>query len=325
MSIEVINQSNNVMSGTANFTAYQEVFHHLTKKIDTLHSSSDKNLIIDFLAIESLHNRIIQVCQTYNVSASNLNISIYHNDKYTEELTDFVKFSTYNQHQTKHVIRITLNYSFLLVSPDGKSYPYKLELQFVSRIAAKEELSRNNKFFTNTNLISLLVSDVAEVKVEYVDYIKGRMFINVFDEWIENLPVSKENKIIKFIEVNSSVLQFIIKNVFFLVFTYSLYRYLTITSISNNNELSSLLFASIVGSGFFVIGTTFCIKNVFNSISHYDEMSYIKINKADELLIAKIKRRQNRIIWKSIAKTIVAVICGVIVTNLDNVLLQIFK
>lgn len=181
---------------------YQHIYHQITGRTEQIKKTCDDNLMIGIQEIEQLHHKITQLCDVHRIVAKNETVSVFHGQDRKEQFTSFERFLAYNSNSASPTINIVLKYNFAIVVAGLKNpQEYVVTIRLASRVALIKKLKEDAPPFIPGHFFSAMAGDVAEIKVEYADYVVARGFVEAFDEWVKGCDTDSEPKTINFLEI----------------------------------------------------------------------------------------------------------------------------
>src|SRR5690606_4253036 len=100
--------------------------------------------------------------------------------------TSFERFRAYNSNTASPTVSIVLRYNFSII-PAGIERPqeYVVSIRLTSRVAMLQQIEKEAPPFVRGHLVGIVALNIAEVTVDYADYVIARGFIEAFDEWVK--------------------------------------------------------------------------------------------------------------------------------------------
>lgn len=297
---------------------YQAIYHQITGRTEKVSKSYDDNLLIDFEGIEKLHNKILQIKDVHQILASNEVISIFYDNERKEDFTSFERFRKYNSTTTKPTINLILKYNFsILLSGVSSPQEYIVTVKLTSRLAAMETLSKKTPNFISRGLLAFFSSNVAEIHVEYADYVVARTFTESFDEWISGCNSIPKNNFLIFFQTYSHYIPKIVKLIIALICIYS---YLIVTNLLPDTFTRDWgrLFILSFTSFYIIIQLSFLFgRKIEIYIDSLYQDSYLDLNKGDKRLINNSRIKRNKIFRNIFYQIVLTVILGIISSKLS--------
>jgi hypothetical protein len=304
---------------------YQDIYNQITGKSEESAKKYKDPILLCKSDIEELHYKIEQLFDVHEIVAKNALFVIHYDQKRKDQFSSFEKFQNFSKQSTESVKGVIINYNFSLRLP-GITRPqeYSVRIRFQSRLAMLKELREDAPTFMHGPLINMLTSETAEIRVEYVDYVVARGFLEVFREWIAGVEKCDEVKFIKKIQAYSHFLPPIGKMIIALLYGYFIYNSID-TVFEKAVDLAIFAkFSSVAAVSFYL---SIILSNVFfkameRSIDSYSGISWIKLTKGDDNLIKAESKKQKRnagiFILNSIFTIVLGVLSGQISTFLQN-------
>ncbi|WP_116644984.1 hypothetical protein [Salinivibrio sp. HTSP] len=310
-------------SPTIPIKVYQDIYHQITGRTEKIKKTSDENLLIGMQEIEQLHHKIIQLCDVHKIVARNETVSIFHDQDRSEQFTSFERFLAYNSNSASPTINLVLKYNFAIVVAGRKNpQEYVVTIKLASRVALIKKLKEDAPPFVPSHFFSAMAGDVAEVKVEYADYVVARGFVEAFEEWVKGCETDVEPKPIKVLKRYS----FLFPKAFGpLVAASTLFYtlgYIEESQISALDAVYVTKLFSIVLVGLYILVTfaVFAGKLIESSIDRYMPTSYLNLNRGDSKLINGFKGGK-KIRWAEfVSGSILTIILGIASSKLATLI-----
>jgi hypothetical protein len=325
---EVIEHSNNGntsvievddVSPQISLKIYQDIYHQITGRTEQIRQKYSNNLLLDFSEIEQLHFKIMQLCDIHTVIASNEVVSVFHEKERKEQFTSFERFKAYNSNATRPTASVVLRYNFSIILSDmAKPQEYIVTMKLTSRVVLLNKIETDMPAFMRGRIFGFASGSVAEISVEYADYVVARSFLESFDEWVQGCKETPKNKIVDFIQRKSHFLPKSLQVILAVMLIF-----FCLTSIPEFFQKGSVpevwaRFAIIFGGGFYLLMTLShgAGKIMEHAIDNIYQLSYLKLNKGDEKLIDEFSSTNKRSIRKFICGCIVTIGLGIISSKL---------
>lgn len=306
-------QSGDSYGGLANPGAV-DVFYKLYEKVNETNKEIskiyDENLLIEFSDIHELHYKIIQSINVFKPKTISVKICIEQFEGESHIFNDFDSFKKNNTTSPCATQEVYMQYKFLLLDEGLSKYEtYGVNCRLSSKLATIEQVKKNAPSIVY-EMISSMQQNVAGINIEYVDYVKARVFIAAFDEWVKGCKESHKSSFINFMKKNSKWIVFLGK-----VFTLLVLGLFTVNSIPDEYN-DTLFYVKVL---ILYITVFYCIKmvshSIFNQIKRFFEtyiyISYVKINKGDEKLIENFNHEKINNIRRLILNVVGAILIGV--------------
>ena len=171
--------------------AYQAIYHHLTRKTESISKVYSGAYIIEKSDIEQLQARLDQVITQYRVHNKRCEITATFDDWGSESFSSIERFSLQNLGIIPCATRlISIEFDFLVMLPteipecEEIAQRYKLAIkinqkddEMVDAVAHLPARRRRRYEF----------EDDATLHIEYADFTVGRVLQTVFEDWIGSL------------------------------------------------------------------------------------------------------------------------------------------
>ena len=179
---------------------YQDIYHQVTGRTEEIRKRYTDNILVDFSELEQLHIKITQLCDVHNIVASNETISVFHTKERKEQFTSFERFRAYNANATSPSVNVVLKYNFSVI-PSGLERPqeYVVTIRLTSRVAAMKQMEDEAPEFMRGRFFGFMAGNIAEVTIQYADYVVARGFLEAFDEWIGGCKATPKSRTIQFL------------------------------------------------------------------------------------------------------------------------------
>lgn len=301
--------------GTAvSLKVYQDIYNQITGKSEESSKKYNDPILLCKSDIEELHYKIEQLFDVHKIIAKNVLFVIHYEQKRKDQFSSFEKFQSFSQQSTESVKGVVINYNFSLRLP-GTSRPqeYSVRIRFQSRLAMLKELREDAPSFMHGPLINMLTSETAEIRVEYVDYVVARGFLEAFREWINGVEKCNENKLVKHVQAYSHFLPPIGKVSIALLYGYFIYSSIDVVFANTVDLAIFAKFSSVAAVSFYlsIILSNVLFSSMERSIDSYSGISWIKLTKGDENLIKAESGKQKKNIAIFVLNSVLTVILGV--------------
>jgi hypothetical protein len=195
---------------------------------------------------------------------------------------------------------VLLKYESLILLPNlVKPQTYSISVRVVSRLALERRMRESMSFaFSLPRFIRLMGRNTGSVEITYTDYSVARNFLGlgVIDDWFKTIPRSIEKKFLKFLQTYSYWIPRIGRVATVIIVTLIVLNILPhfITAA----EINLLRFSEFFlwsGLGVFVAYALAGWSGFYAevAIDGCSELSFIKLNRGDEIEIAK-SQKDNR-------------------------------
>jgi len=289
-----------VVVGGAQITLQQlqQIYTELTGKSESISKYYDEPVRLTLDDIEQLHHRLLQTWEQYQIVSSSHSFTVYYMRNTKDQFNTFERLKFQIASGSEPVESVFLRYEFLVLLPNlTKPQTYSISLRVVSRLALEKRMREGmSSPFCLPRFIRLMGRNTGSVEIAYADYSVARNFLSVIDDWFKTIPHSAENKFMKFLQTYSYWIPRVGRFATVIAVT------LIIMGISPRfigaGESNLLMFGQFFlwsALGIFV-AYTFAGWSTFYAemaIDSWSEVSYIKLNRGDELEISK-SQRDNR-------------------------------
>ena len=267
---------------------YQDIYHQITGRTEQIQRRYKDSTLIEFGDIEQLYYKINQLCDVHHVVVSNEIITVFHEKDRKEQFTSFERFKLYNTNSASHCRTVVLKFNFS-IAPAGirKPQEYVVTAKLTSRVGLMKQFDEDDiPSFMRGHFVES--APTAEITVDYADYVVARGFMEAFDEWIKGVKKSSTSKLLLFIRSQSHYIPEAVR-----IFGAIVVAMFALTSVddffaSEPNQDWARFFV-VYGGGAFIIISLLGIAGsaIERAIDGFPTLSYIHLNKGDELLISE--------------------------------------
>ena len=302
---------------------YQDIYHQITGKTEEIRKTYKDSICLEYSDIQQLHTKITQLLDVYNVVALNESITIYYEKERKEQFSSFEKFGAFNASGTSPVSNVVIKYNISIIPANLKRpQEYSLTIRLSSRVSQLREIREDAPSFMPPQIIATLISETVEIRVEYADYVIARGFIESFDEWMKGCNKTPENPYIKWSQKYSHFIPPLGKIIILLLYGFYIYSAIdpilgkeaTLIVFAKYLVLSAIIFSLAINIG------NVAFKLIERTIDTYSEISWIKLNKGDEVAINECSTSQLKNISLLIASTLGAIAIGVISSQISGLI-----
>jgi hypothetical protein len=276
----------------------QQIYAELTGKSESISKYYSEPIQLTLNDVEQIHHCLIQTWEQYQLVSSNTSFTVYYLRNTKDQFNTFDRLKLQIGAGSEPVESILLKYEFLIILPNlVKPQTYTVSIRVVSRLALERRIREGmSPPFTLSRFIRLMGENTASVEITYVDYAVARNFLSVIDDWFKTIPRSKENKTMRFLQSYSHWIPRIGRFVTAIIVTLMVMSILP--HFITQSETSLLLLAKFLlwsALGTYVAYTLAGWSTFFAemAIDSWSEVSYIKLNRGDEIEIAK-NQKENR-------------------------------
>lgn len=302
---------------------YQDIYHQITGQTEEIRKRYKDSIKIETEDISQLHTKIAQVLDVHNVVAGSEIFSIFFEKDRKETFTSHEKFKSFCCNSSSAINNIIIRFEASIIPAKlKKPQQYAITIRLSNRISQLKEMKEEAPPFMQGQLAAMMVSETAEIKVEYADYVIARGFIEAFDEWIDGCPKHRTNKTLKKVQNNSHFIPSLGKLILssmFLVFSY-----LSIDGIygveQNLNIATKFLVVCAVSLLVILYISNIVFRLIENSIDSYVEPSWIKISNGDKLAIDEYNQNNKNNILHAFYSSIIVISLGVMSSQISNLL-----
>lgn len=272
---------------------YQSIYNQITGRTEKTSQTYDDNILIGFEELKQLHLKILQIKDIHEVLAQNETISLFFSGERKETFTSFDRFEKYNSSNVKPTKSLQLKYNFSLLLPGTKTpQEYVVTIKLVSRFAAIHAFEEKKNRLFSPQLVNMLVSNTAEISIEYVDFLVTKHYFQAFDEWIKGCPCKTESKFISRLQTVSHYIPRLIQLTIIASCLYCYNIYISNLSDSFNRDWGRFFLYSLVS--FFVLTKIAYIigSKIELYIDSFRQDSYLNLNSGDKKLIQEFSSKK---------------------------------
>lgn len=302
---------------------YQDIYHQVTGRTEQIRKRYSENILIEFSDLEQLHHKVSQLCDVHHVVARNESISVFHDKERKEVFTSFERFRAYNGNATSPSVNVVFKYNFSII-PAGLERPqeYVVTARLTSRVAAIKQMEDEAPPFMRGRLFGYMAGSVAEVTVDYADYVVARGFLEAFDEWIAGCKATPKSQLLQLLRRYShripEVAQLVVAAI---VVGFALQAIPTALGPSASPQAVARFIVILVGGSYIVISLTrFFAELIEEAIDTYPVLSYLKLNKGDEKLITEASSAKPRAWLRLAIGAVGSIILGIISAKLEKLM-----
>ncbi|MCC4247077.1 hypothetical protein [Stappia indica] len=280
------------------FHQLQDIYNSLTGKTEKISKNIEQAFLMNFEDLAQLNFRIAQCCESYGAKIKNENLSVFHVNGFKEVFSSFDRFKLYNKSNMSPVESLVITYNIIIIpSGSNRAVPYKILIELNSIAGMREK--KRDLAYGPIDIFTLFINQYGRISIDYVDYAVARHFMTQIEEWYKSLDFTPEKKIIKSLQKSSHWIRDIIISLTIACISISSGIFSESTFASDGKALIikgiSLVFAaSTLG---WLLGS-FAGKLVERSIDQIQPISYLKLNRGDDVAIGNWhKKNKNNIIY----------------------------
>lgn len=296
------------------FQMMQSIYNEITGKSEELGKLIRSRYKADFNDLNQLDKKIEQFLEQYNIVSRNESITIFYSGDNKEVFSSFERFKCYDASKTTPVAYIQLEYNFLIKLPKTeKPQSFKLELNLGS------PATHMLKWYDDEVLDIINERDIAiaEVKINYVDFVVAQTLMTVIEKWIDSLKKAELEFPYSSLSQNKNFVSKIPTIVICTATTYiikSIYHSLDLiygTTISPT-ILYKILMIAIFSIAFPVTASVITQKYTRKFLSKILNISYFRLNIGDDNCIQKLQKINKKNTINGIITFSVAIITGIV-------------
>lgn len=297
---------------------YQSIYNQITGRTEKTSQTYDDNILVGFDELKQLHVKILQIKDIHKVLAQNETISLFFSGERKEVFTSFERFEKYNSSNVKPTKSLQLKYNFSLLLPETATpQEYVVTIKLVSRFAAIHAFEEKKNRLFPPQLVNMLVSNTAEISIEYVDFLVTKHYFQTFDEWIKGCPCQPESKLTSWLQTVSHYMPKVIQLIIITSCLYYYNVYISTLSESFNHDWGRFFLYSLVS--FFILMKIAHIvgEKIELYIDSFRQDSYLNLNNGDKKLIQDFSSRKKTTYMKIMFQLLLTVVLGIISSRLS--------
>ncbi|KAB7702896.1 hypothetical protein [Plesiomonas shigelloides] len=298
---------------------YQDIYHQVTGRTEQIRKRYKDNLRIDMSQLQQLHYKIMQLCDVHTIVAQNETVSVFHSKERKEQFTSFERFKAYNSSTSSPTVNLVLKYNFSII-PAGIRRPqeYVVTIKLSSRIAMLEEFAAEAPPFMRGRILGFVAGNVAEITVEYSDYVVARGFTEAFDEWVNGCDAEPDSRFLRFSQRWSHFIPKALQLIVGVCVGFYAINEVPNSVIEPIDMQILARFFIIFSVGFFVLTRLAMVAGrlIEEAIDSYSIISYLKLNNGDNKLIESFSKNRNKVCLKFILGSVVTIVLGIISSKL---------
>lgn len=302
---------------------YQDIYHQITGRTEQIRKRYSDNVLLEFQDIEQLHFKVMQLCDVHHVVARNESVSVFHDKERKEQFTSFDRFRIYNSNATSPCVNVVLKYNFS-ITPAGvlKPQEYIVTVRLTSRVAMLQQAEEDAPPFMRGRMVSFLSENTAEITVEYADYVIARGFVEAFDEWIRGCKCEPKARGLNSVRRWSHLIPHAIRLSLVLIIAWFALQASELFFKSEATPLAWARFLIMYSAASFVLLSLGSAAGevIEEAIETFPTLSYLKLNKGDERLIADFQSRKNRAIAKFVGGAVLSIGLGILSAKLEKLM-----
>lgn len=270
-----------------------------------------------------MHHKIIQLCDVHNIIAKNETISVFHEQDRKEQFTSFERFLSYNSNSSSPTVNVVVKYNFSIVVAGLKNpQEYVVTVRLASRVALIKKLKEDAPPFIPAHVLAAMAGDVAEIKVDYADYVVARGFVEAFDEWIRGCETNSEPKTITFLKKYSFLFPRLFGPLVAASTLFFTIEYIDGVEVSTMDVAYVLKIFSLFLVGLYLLITFAGVagKLIENSIDRYMPASYIKLNRGGVKLVSDFNANKKGRLFEFLSGATLTIALGIASSKLASLI-----
>lgn len=296
MSVENANHASNndgsslVNVGGSQITIQQlqQIYSELTGKSESITNYYDDSIQIDSSHIEQLHHIVAQTMEQYSIKTWNCSFTIFYLKNTKDVFNSFDRFKLQSSSGASPVESVLIKYELMIILPQlNKPQRYTISFRAISRVAFEKRMQDDLSFATPT-FLKMMAGSNASVEISYIDYSVARSFLSAFDDWVRTVPRSNENVLIKFLQKHSYWIPRIARSgtaIFTLIIIAELLPHYMRDKDLDLTSFGTFLIYSGTGIYFAYALAGWCADFAEYSIDRWSDLAFVKLNRADDILI----------------------------------------
>jgi hypothetical protein len=300
---------------------YQDIYHQVTGRTEQIRKRYSDNLLLDLSELAQLHHKVTQLCDVHRVVARNESISVFHDKERKEQFTSFERFRAYNANTASPSVSVVMTYNFSII-PAGLQRPqeYVVTVRLTSRVAATKQMEADAPSFMQGRLYGFMTGNTAEVTIDYADYVVARGFLEAVDEWVSGCKCTPRSQALRFLRRHSHRIPEIARLIVAaMVVAFGLRAVPEFFGAATPPTVWARFLIVYIGGAFILMSLAHTTAELIEeAIDTYPELSYLKLNKGDEKLIAEASSARPRVVTRFVLGCIGSVVLGIIAAKLEK-------
>ncbi len=189
------------------FSAYQAIYHKITKRVEKLRKSYKEAYTITISDIQNLDQRLSQLVSQYTIAGKRCEITHSTKDGDTSVYSSIDKFAMANHSARENTSNLGYEFDFLITLPAAITEArdiaqrYKLQLIFDQTFFDKDDarIPFFMRGFTSKSDLSL--------SLEYTDYAVAQAVEAVVTGWVSTLPKRQQSSTMNFVNGSESTIR----------------------------------------------------------------------------------------------------------------------
>ncbi|MCA0042818.1 hypothetical protein [Celeribacter litoreus] len=271
------------------FKTLQELYNDLTGKTEANSIQLDYAVTVRMSDLEQVNYTIKQCAVSHGAILNNCSVTVFHSNKSKEQFSSFDRFKLYNKGNSSPIENIYLEYNYLIRNASsGKAAAYKIGLHTSSTLAIAE--GENRLPISSMRIRRFFSLSPIRCKVNFVDYVVGRSFLQAVQEWADGLDRKMDNKVVETAQKHSHWANPIFafgSTALFLYFSGAAFARSSIDTLTG--LASQLLYVTAAGLLVWLLGS-FLGRIVELGIDRFQNFSIILLNKGDDRCHSKFSK-----------------------------------
>lgn len=295
------------------FQVMQSIYNEITGKSEELGKQIRRRYKAGYEDLVQLNAKVEQFLEQYHVTSKNMSVTVFHTKDNKEVYSSFERFSQYDRSKLCSVKYVHVEFNFLIKLPKAdKVQNFKLDIKIGSAVPYMLKLKDDDMVgYVDESEIA-----TAEIKIKYVDFVVAQGLMNVVEGWFDALEKSEPTPFQKFLKKNKDKIAASVKSV--LIVSLVVLAFFVSSSLDNffdGSASPSIYFKSVI-LVFFIWGVIFAISTrvediVSKSFREIFVISYLKLNRGDELDIERLEKSNQHNFKKGLFSLVFAISTGV--------------
>lgn len=294
------------------YSAYQAIYHKLTKKTEKIIREYDDPYIINVDSISQLEYRISQLLKQYSVKGHRCEITHSHKDSYSHTYSSLSKFKMMNFGVPDCTQSLAYEFDFLIVLPS--------EMDLGGEIAQRYKISliASQEYTVNDIRLPSFLRDVGhvggiELKIEYSDYAVAQAIESCVTGWISSLKKIDSSPISRYIlKYESFFAKYSPVTVQIIPLVAGAW-YIAKSQISPSLSVSIALFCVALGAISYYVAMNGG-KSIFSLLRRFVPSCTLEITEGDRIKKTELQKSRKRAV-----KIIIFILAGIIMTSAVNI------
>lgn len=290
----------------------QQMYKDVTGRSERMTRQFTCNHRTQFTDLENLNTKVEHLLEQYHVAEKSCTVSFFHINESTDRHSSFDRARAAEMASLSPLENVQIEYNFLIVLPIAKKpQPYKIVIDVMSRAAIEAKMREKSNL--QMRLFSAFSEQTGGAFIEYIDYAVARNLMDAISQWFEGLDQEPESKIFRWAKKWSYHFDWFAK-----YGTASMLSLLFLWSFSKSNHdinnSSMLYFGTLAFCSIFIFsGVALKLGNMIeNAVDAYHPLSYLKINRGDDRVIASHNKYSRQSILRALFSVVLTLALNVL-------------